>query len=97
MYDTIKARVRDCSLGWAIFMADGSSLNENGDRPFQLQRVDEPEDGSEPLFDSDLDAHMHVARLASEGDRTARLALRYLRRYSLPEYIDVLAPDLVSH
>ncbi len=71
--------------GWAVFQADGSMLNENGDRPLQIQAWDCME-----AFDDDAAAQRYVVRAAEAGDPAARLALRYVRRFSRPEYDDAM-------
>jgi len=79
--------------GWAIFSAEGSVLNTDGSRPLQLQRWDCPEDADgnplPPRFESDEAAWAHVCSSAEGGCRMARLALRYLRRFSRPEYYEI--------
>lgn len=58
------------SLGWDIFDADGEA---------QLQRIDCPEDGSDPIFDNDgLAAYMGVQSPAMRGDGLARKAIAHL-------------------
>lgn len=71
--------------GWDVFNAEGSSLNENGDRPYQLQRWDEVD-----LFDSDEDAMKHVRRRADEGSELHMAALAYLKAESRPEYDEIM-------
>lgn len=71
--------------GWAVFNAEGSMLNEDGKRPLQIQAWDEME-----AFDDDAAAQRYVVRTAAAGDPAARLALRYVRRYSRPEYDDAM-------
>lgn len=71
--------------GWAVFNAEGSMQNEDGTRPLQIQAWTEME-----AFDGDAEAHRFVVRAAEAGDPAARLALRYVRRYSRPEYDDVM-------
>jgi hypothetical protein len=67
--------------GWCISLADGSLENIRGDRPWQLQRLDEV-----AIFDSDQDAWDHVIRCALRGSELHFRALGYLRTYSRPEY-----------
>jgi len=67
--------------GWDIFEASGSCQNKNGDRPLQLQRMDEM-----ARFEDDADAWRFVHKQAQLGSRLHQTALEYLKQESLPEY-----------
>lgn len=74
------------TLGWAVADADGSSLNEDGERPYQLQRYDE-----DSPFDDDEHAHRHVLACAQRGDQMALETLRFLKAYSRREFDQIMA------
>lgn len=62
--------------GWDVFHADGSSDNTDGVTDYyEIQRIDCPEDDSDPAFDSDEEAVRYVVRLAKRGDKQAINAL----------------------
>ena len=67
--------------GWNIFEASGSSLNEDGEMPYQLQRDDEA-----AIFEDDTTAWHHVYNRANEGSELHRQALAFLQEFSTPEY-----------
>jgi hypothetical protein len=67
-----------------VFEAEGSLSNSDGRRPLQLQRWDELD-----VFEDDKQAHEAVLTAASEGCPTARLALRFVRRFSPAEYATI--------
>ncbi|RUU78224.1 hypothetical protein [Mesorhizobium sp. M7A.F.Ca.MR.362.00.0.0] len=80
--------------GWDIFEASGSMLNENGDRPFQLQALDESDKfvGDE----RDSKAWDHVYNLAHVGSLLHQQALNFLKEHSLPEFEAIIhdcSPD----
>lgn len=80
-------RVRDAgeTEGWGVFEAEGSMLIADGKRPLQLQKWDESD-----RFEDDRAAWTYVVRRAEAGSRHHRLTLRYLRRFSRPEWIEVM-------
>jgi len=67
--------------GWGIFEAEGSVLNKNGNRPYQLQKVDEAR-----KFEDDSEAWDHVYHTARAGSALHRKALDFLREHSHPEF-----------
>ncbi|MBN9548496.1 MAG: hypothetical protein J0H31_06330 [Alphaproteobacteria bacterium] len=70
--------------GWDIFEAEGSISNENGDRPFQLQALDDSD-----IFtghNRDVDAWRHVYTKAQAGSPLHQQALDFLREHSPAEY-----------
>ena len=69
------------SEGWDVFLAEGSMLNENGDRPYQLQRLDE-----EAILMDDAAAWRLVWKRAAEGSQSHQKALDFLMDHSMPEY-----------
>ena len=71
--------------GWAIFYTQGAY----GHPPYEVQRIDDPEDGP-PMFASDREAHEFVRRRAEEGDSLALAALEFLKRESPEEYDTVV-------
>ncbi|WP_353645733.1 hypothetical protein [Mesorhizobium sp. WSM2239] len=77
------------SEGWDIFEASGSAQNENGDRPFQLQALDEDEIFVGP--NRDVDAWTHVYHHAKRGLPLHQQALNFLREHSLPEFEAVIS------
>ena len=68
--------------GWAIF----DTTSGHGHPPWELHRIDDPEDGSEPLFEGDRQAHEFVLEQSMRGDRLAYKALEFLREHSPKEY-----------
>ncbi|MBV2149927.1 hypothetical protein KRZ98_16910 [Sphingobium sp. AS12] len=82
--------------GWNIFEVASSILNKEGDRPFQLQKIDNaggigrsPFDASS--FETDQDAQLHVLKRAGQGYALHKLALEFLRRESPREYEEIIA------
>lgn len=69
------------SEGWDVFEASGSIQNDNGNRPFQLQRLDE-----EAILPDDLAAWHLVWRRAAEGSEAHQKALDFLMDHSIAEY-----------
>lgn len=67
--------------GWDIFEASGSIANVNGDREFQLQRIDETQ-----VFPGDEEAWHHVYTQAHAGSALHRRALIFLRERSPAEF-----------
>ncbi|TIW53840.1 MAG: hypothetical protein E5V54_24060 [Mesorhizobium sp.] len=70
--------------GWDIFEASGSISNENGDREFQLQALDDSD-----IFTGetrDIDAWRHVYTQAFAGSALHQHALNFLREHSPGEY-----------
>ncbi|TGT64053.1 MULTISPECIES: hypothetical protein [unclassified Mesorhizobium] len=70
--------------GWDIFEASGSISNENGDREFQLQALDDSD-----IFTGetrDVDAWRHVHAKAQTGSPLHQQALAFLREHSPGEY-----------
>ena len=57
--------------GWGLFDVNGT---------LDLQRLDEPEDGGKPVFDSDADAIRYVVNRALEGSAFHLLAIYLDRR-----------------
>lgn len=55
--------------------AEGWGLFETTVGPWEVQRIDAPEDGSEPRFQSDAHAIAHVYWLANEGSPLHRKAM----------------------
>ena len=53
--------------GWNVFNNDAHGL--------RIERIDDPENGSEPTFTSDADAIAHVERLAATGSMLHIMAL----------------------
>lgn len=78
---TPEERVLFHSEGWDIFLADGSIQNENGDREFQLQRLDE-----EAILPDDEAAWRLV--WGSEKPHHQK-ALAFLKEHSPAEYADI--------
>lgn len=77
--------------GWNVFLAEGSIQNKDGDRPYQLQRVDE-----RAVFDGDAAAWKHVYDQAHAGSALHQRALNHLRAESLPEFEAIIhecSPD----
>nr|WP_294850010.1 hypothetical protein [uncultured Sphingomonas sp.] len=66
--------------GWGIFFADGSSQNDDGHSPYQLQRWDEAQQ-----FDGDDDAWRHVHRAALGGSALHKRAILFLAAESIGE------------
>lgn len=73
------------SEGWDIFEASGSIQNENGDRDFQLQRLDE-----EAILADDVEAWRLVWKRAGEGSEPHQKALDFLMDHSMAEYVAIL-------
>jgi hypothetical protein len=73
------------SEGWDVFEASGSSQNDSGDRPFQLQRLDE-----EAILSDDVEAWKLVWRKAGEGSAPHAKALDFLNQHSPAEYAAIL-------
>jgi|JI10StandDraft_1071094.scaffolds.fasta_scaffold519749_3 hypothetical protein len=71
--------------GWDIFEASGSMANEHGDRPFQLQSIDE----MDALAD-DMAAWLLVRARAQAGDGRHQRALEFLKTRSPAEYSDII-------
>ena len=57
--------------GWDIFAVDA-----DGHAPREIQRIDAPEDGSDPCFESDQEAIAFVVARALAGSRMHLDALR---------------------
>lgn len=57
--------------GWDLF-----GVNTNHGVVLEIQRVDCPEDGSEAVFDDDVDAAKYVMGRAKQGSRRHAIALR---------------------
>lgn len=74
------------SQGWAIFCTQGA----HGHPPYEIQRIDDPEDGSPPIFAGDQEAHEFVRRRAEEGDSLALAALEFLKRESPEEHATII-------
>lgn len=77
--------------GWEIFEASGSVQNDNGDRPFQLQRLDE-----EAILPDDVTAWAIVLRRAHGGSEPHQKALNFLREHSPAEFEAIIhecSPD----
>lgn len=76
--------------GWSLFGAEGSSQNEDGRSPIQLQYVqDGPNDGP-PILNDDFDAMGLVVGMALAGSFPHHDAIRVLREHS-PGEIEVIA------
>lgn len=74
--------------GWDIFEASGSISNENGDREFQLQALDDSD-----VFTGetrDVDAWRHVYTQAQAGSPLHQQALAFLREHSPAEHEAIL-------
>jgi len=72
--------------GWDIFLCSDVERE-----PFELQRLDYPEEhGAEAeAFDDDVDAWRHVHRLACEGSPLHNRALAFLAEHSPVEFIHI--------
>jgi len=70
--------------GWAIFDTGRAS----GHPPYEIQRIDFPEDGDAP-FQGDKEAHEFVRRQAEAGDSLALAALEFLKEHSPEEHATV--------
>lgn len=64
--------------GWDIFEAEGSIQNENGDRPFQLQRLDEAD-----ILVDDMAAWTLVWNGTEDRHRKV---IEFLKQHSPAEY-----------
>lgn len=73
---------QSAAQGWAIFNTCGA----RGHAPYELQNIDGPEDGSEPIFEFDRQAHLFVAKAAAAGDPLAVAALEFLKEFSPTEH-----------
>ena len=62
----VKRDTASSAEGWSIFNADGL---------LQIQRIDDPEDGSEPVFAHDGEAYKFVTEKALKGSKLHLLAL----------------------
>lgn len=80
--DQIAARAE----GWGIFDCEAPEHP-----PCELQRIDFPDDGSEPVFSGDEGAWRHVVRRASEGSDLHRRALAVLAAEAPEEYDAIMA------
>lgn len=69
--------------GWDIFYCYGS---ESGD--WQLQRIDEPEEG-EPIFEDDHKAWEFVYKQFLVGDDMAKSALTFLSKFCMEEFLRI--------
>ena len=67
--------------GWGIWECDGS---ESG--PYQLQRIDSPDDRDAPSFGDDAAAWEFVKAKAAEGSAYHVAALDYLKQHNPLEY-----------
>ncbi|TPJ51756.1 MULTISPECIES: hypothetical protein [unclassified Mesorhizobium] len=77
--------------GWDIFEASGSQLNENGDRPFQLQACDQAQIFTG--FLCDLKAWTHVYTKAMTGSLLHQQALNFLKEHSAPEFEAIISEN----
>lgn len=77
--------VASSAQGWAIF----NTSSGHGHPPWELHRIDSPEDGSEPPFANDREAHEFVRRRAEAGDSLALAAVEFLKEHSPAEYVTV--------
>lgn len=80
--------------GWDIFEASSSILNESGDRPFQLQALDESDIFTG--YERDGLAWGHVYTQARAGSPLHQQALNFLREHSYPEFAVIIyenSPD----
>jgi len=66
-------------LEWQkIAIAEGWNVFDSSDYGLQIERIDDPEDGSEPKFEGDEAAVDFVRRRAREGSRMHRMTLEFL-------------------
>ncbi|RWM32607.1 MAG: hypothetical protein EOR77_21495 [Mesorhizobium sp.] len=80
--------------GWDIFEASGSEQNKDGDRPFQLQAVDDSDIFTG--YERDGLAWGHVYTQAHAGSLLHQQALNFLREHSYPEFAVIIyenSPD----
>ena len=78
------------SEGWSLCSAEGSSQNEDGRSPIQLQFLQDGPDDGEPILEDDSDAMGLVIVMALAGSLPHHDAIRVLREHS-PGEIDVIA------
>lgn len=71
------------SEGWDLFQCD---LDHE---PFELERIDFPEDGSDATFDDDTEAWDHVVTRAVEGSDLHNRALLFLAYASPGEIVHI--------
>lgn len=71
--------------GWDIFEASGSIQNKDGDRPFQLQSIDEMD-----VLADDMEAWLLVRGRAMAGNGLHQRALAFLNAQSPGEYADLI-------
>lgn len=72
--------------GWIISCTGGA----DGHPPYELERIDFPEDGSDAVFLGDRQAHEFVRERALAGDSLAVSALAFLATHSPEEYDTVV-------
>lgn len=76
--------------GWNLFEAEGSVQNKDGRSPYQLQRIDFPEDddGNQipAPFEDDHEAWEHVWSAAAAGSELHKRAIQFLNANSPGEY-----------
>jgi hypothetical protein len=71
--------------GWDVFMCD-----DVAHPPFELQRIDFPDDGGEAKFPDDMAAWAHVVKRAAEGSPLHSRALAFLEAASPVEHHHVV-------
>lgn len=71
MFDQLQWTAEDSAaaiaLGWDVF--------DNSDRGLEIERIDVPEDDSQPIFESDCEAIADVYFRAQEGSLLCQKAL----------------------
>lgn len=72
------------SEGWDVF-----ECNDSEHEPFELERIDFPEDGSEAPFAGDPEAWEHVVTLAVAGSDLHNRALLFLAYASPGEIVHI--------
>lgn len=72
--------------GWDLFTTGGAE----GHPPWELQRIDFPEDESDAVFPGDQEAHEFVRRQAEAGDSLALAAIAFLEERSPEEHATVM-------
>lgn len=79
--------------GWNIFEAEGSVQNKDGRSPYQIQRIDFPEDeeGNQipAPFGDDRDAWEHIWSEAAAGSELHQRAIQFVETNSPGEYAHI--------
>lgn len=69
--------------GWSLVAIEETFKNKRPqERAMVVQRIDIPEDGSDPVFNDDFEALAFVREQAKKGDKTAQIALEYDNYYA---------------